>query len=51
MVPSGYWTKSKITNLAKTWDAPRKEIQEVDAEKEEYRSARILPAEYEIGLG
>jgi hypothetical protein len=36
MVPSGYWTKNKITGLAKTWNAPCKELW----------STRILPVEY-----
>jgi hypothetical protein len=38
MVPSGYWTKSKITNVAKMWNPNRKQ--------EELQLAKILPAEY-----
>ncbi len=38
MVPSGYWTKSKITNVAKTWNPNHKQ--------EELWLAKILPAEY-----
>jgi hypothetical protein len=37
MVPSGYWTKNKITGLAKTWNAPRKELLPTDSTTKELR--------------
>jgi hypothetical protein len=44
MVPCGYWTKSKISTVAKTWNsktaAPAKQTEE------ELRLAKILPAKY-----
>jgi hypothetical protein len=43
MLPPGYWTKQKISNIAKTWNPNRKELH--DVETEELRLAKILPAE------
>jgi hypothetical protein len=46
MVPSGYWTSSQISSLAKTWNAPHKGTEKKNSENEELHSAKFLPAEY-----
>ncbi len=39
MVPSGYWTKEKITSVAKTWNKP------IEEENNEMLLTEILPAD------
>jgi hypothetical protein len=43
MVPCGYWTKTKISTVAKTWNSNKSTQKQVE---EELRLAKILPAEY-----
>jgi hypothetical protein len=46
MVPSGYWTKNKITRLTKTWNGPCKETLKTESKNEKLHIAQLLPAEY-----
>jgi hypothetical protein len=47
MVPSGYWTKTQISSVDKTWNGKHKSAQKAEAEiNEELHLAQILPADY-----
>jgi hypothetical protein len=47
IVPNGYWTKSRIPHVAKTWNANCKSPQNTEAKAtEELHLVKILPADY-----